>query len=445
MALTARLRGTSLHGFNCLSVIAILCAMIAVRDLMGMQINKFVFVLLYILACCWLNQDGIIKLLGFSIPLLNGLPNTYIILIITLVIIYKFRMQFDFRLFAIPLMLAAQELLHALLYSRVDVIQEASFVATLFLFVLISTVGKEKAENLLFYFVIGTAFSQGIVILGAMHELGSDVLFSGSVRLGFDAGGLAESALEGIRLRFNPNEIGYYSVVALSGALLLYYRIRRGKAVLVFCMVICIVAGVLSQSRTWLLLSVPVCVAQLILGFRTVVGARKSMVIIVVCLGVVGVFIIHNPQVAQSIVARFQDSSLATGGGRTGIFTDYTEYIFSDFARFVFGTGVVDYKGVTGISMSMHNGLQQIVVCLGLVGAIAFIGLVAALVRRSISGRAVGLSELLPLAASIAFTQSIQLLNPWVLMLPVACGIAAIGLSREKGRAAQSRRVTCRC
>lgn len=80
----------------------------------------------------------------------------------------------------------------------------------------------------------------------------------------------------------------------------------------------------------------------------------------------------------------------------------------------------------------MHNGIQQIYVCLGVVGAAVFVSILVYLgVRCARTAEHITPVNTLPLIAALAFSQSIQIINPWSLVLPFALGFVALGVGGE--------------
>ena len=122
---------------------------------------------------------------------------------------------------------------------------------------------------------------------------------------------------------------------------------------------------------------------------------------------------------------------MESGGNRTNIFRKYMEVFFVN-SRFVFlGAGVTQTNAVTGMGASMHNGLQQILVCCGSLGFLLYMYALGTPVVKTCSKRKIPLVYWLPLLSVIAFTQTIQFLNPMMLMLPYAIGIYSLKSAKD--------------
>ena len=416
-------------------VMALVTLGMLARDLFGIPINKYIFLTLYIIAFVVFNYKQIAILLTFSIALLYGLPNTYILIIGSIALLYKGRNVLNFRLYLIPLILIAQELVLMLSYTTVDMADELAFLSTLIIFATLLQMDGSMAKETVLSYVIGVTAAFVIVILSTGNAVGFPSLFAGNVRLGYEAaspaGGVSVPSA-GVSLRFNPNEVAYFSITALSAALLLLVRTGVNKILLVVCSAVCIVAGVLSQSRTWIIVVAFLALLQLVTSIRSAKMARRTFMAIGIFVACAAIFLVNNPGVQDQILGRFENGNLMTAGGRTEIMNEYNDYLVHNDGRLVFGSGVVGYRDVSGISSSTHNGIQQLIVCYGLFGSLLFIGLVAFSVARAQKGREVVAVCWIPLITTLLFLQSVQLINPWLLMLPLVCAIQAVCLSERR-------------
>lgn len=411
-----------------------LSAMIFSRDVLGFGISKYLLILTYIIAFYFLDKRGIVLLLGFTMPLLYGLPNTYISIAAAVFLLIKRRDDFDYRLLLAPLLLSAQELMLSIWYPSIDIASEASFIATLFLLAVLCRIEKEDAAGFLCMFVFGTAFALIVVIASTASALGVEGLLSGSMRLGYDAEAWLSGAESTMKVKFNPNEVGYYSLTAITCSCILFYRTKTNRIFILACSLVCVVAGFMSQSRTWVIMILAIVALQVVLSIGSMRRFGKAVVIVGAVAIAAITFCAVNPEIAESVVSRFENSTMESGGGRTERFDAYNDYFASSGLRMLFGTGAVEYREVSGIADSSHNGIQQLYVCLGIVGAAGFIAMIVYNAACAVNRSNFNLVNTLPIIAVIAFTQSIQIINPWSLMLPLSCGIAALSLGEGEER-----------
>lgn len=420
---------------------ALIFATLFCRDCLGVGVNKYLVLGLYIASFAFLKEGGIEVLLAFSMPFAYGLPFNYIALFAVLFIVFKRRALPDKVVLVLLLYLAFQEMAMTLWYSSVDMGSEAGYVSCLALLALLGFCDRGNSKRMLVAFVVGTALAFLMVIQQTTANVPLESLLSGAARLGY--AGAGAYGLDGsdadtagsMYVHFNPNEVGYYSLVSLACGLLLLVKSNASRALILACMAVSLLAGALSQSRTWTMMVAALVLVQVFLSVGRSGERRRALATLAVVVTVVVVIVSQNPLLIDTIAQRFEGSDFATANGRTELLEGYNDWFASQTWRVFFGTGVVGYKEVSGLWNSMHNGFQQLYVCLGVVGAAAFAGIIAYIAVRNVR-HAEKLTPInfLPLIAAAAFVMSIQIINPWSLMLPFALGFVALGVDGEPRR-----------
>lgn len=225
----------------------------------------------------------------------------------------------------------------------------------------------------------------------------------------------------------NANSIAYFSIVTISLLLMGYKKLSMRPIVYVFLLVISILLGILSLSRTWLML---IFILLILYLFTRKISHKISFVLVVL---IVGYFVIQSENYVLSIVTngfseRFEDSNFSTAGGRTEIYEEYNKFMSENNEYFIAGTGVVQCNEICGIGHSMHNATQQIFVCYGIVGLLLFSTVALIFLNKYRNKRALFI-QYIPLIGSFAFVQSIQFLSPHFLMLPFIVATYALRLN----------------
>lgn len=408
-----------------LSVMVILC----MRDILGFGVSGVMIVGIMSLFMVLLPYTQLVYLLFFILPLTCGIPG-YVMLVSIVLLVLKSKHITAAQI--IPaLLIAISEILHVTFYDfNADfrgVLSYLSFISVFF-FLLFEQDKTVMRQVCIKYFCFGAVFTLAVIYAGLMLENGFAEVIAGNLRSGF-AMGIEEVEEMKNRLVLNANSIAYYSIVSLACLLLGRRKLQLGFLSYVSMLVIAIAGGILSFSRTWLLLVAVVFVLFIIANKpsnKFVLGAAIA--------AIVGLVIVSDSAffapIVENMTSRIGNDDIATAGGRFIIFERYNDFWLSEMKYVLFGTGAVYYKEVAGQFMSIHNGIQQIYVCYGLCGILLYIGVIVGFLRRN---KHIKLSLLfcLPIIACFLFNQSIQFLNPYYLMLPFIPAAYALRIEKR--------------
>lgn len=408
-----------------LSVMVILC----MRDILGFGVSGVMIVGIMSLFMVLLPYTQLVYLLFFILPLTCGIPG-YVMLVSIVLLVLKSKHITAAQI--IPaVLIAISEILHVTFYDfNADfrgVLSYLSFISVFF-FLLFEQDKTVMRQVCIKYFCFGAVFTLAVIYAGLMLENGFAEVIAGNLRSGF-AMGIEEVEEMKNRLVLNANSIAYYSIVSLACLLLGRRKLQLGFLSYVSMLVIAIAGGILSFSRTWLLLVAVVFVLFIIANKpsnKFILGAAIA--------AIVGLVIVSDSAffapIVENMTSRIGNDDIATAGGRFIIFERYNDFWLSEMKYVLFGTGAVYYKEVAGQFMSIHNGIQQIYVCYGLCGILLYIGVIVGFLRRN---KHIKLSLLfcLPIIACFLFNQSIQFLNPYYLMLPFIPAAYALRIEKR--------------
>ncbi len=240
---------------------------------------------------------------------------------------------------------------------------------------------------------------------------GFEELFLGTLRSGIRSN--AEQQLVG-QFDLNANSMAFYSITALSCLMVGRRTYSMNRAVYWLSMVLSIVVGIISFSRTWILVSILAFILYIISKHNNI----KTIILTILILGsLVYAILIYFNDLAEVFIGRFTLDNMDTGGGRTDIFRVYHNIFINNPKFYIGGTGVVHYTEVVGYPLAMHSGFQQLYVCCGMIGI--FIFLISALYYKiRFVTKKLPLLFYIPLITCLIFDQSIQFLNPYYLMFP---------------------------
>lgn len=410
------------------------CLLLGLRDIAGLEINKFIIV--GFCSICFLVSSfkNIVLMVSFLIPLLCGMPGTYLMPLVLLLVLAKWGVSK--KTILLTLFFTCLEIFDSLFYSEVrfnDTVQYCSFLGILFSFIYSNKIKNnfKLQYDACQYYLLGSSFLCVAIFLSTIKNVTTNWLSlfeNGWFRFG------AEQADEfsGMMLKLNANSLAYFACIgAILALVFALNNIERNKFQYFIIAILHIVMGTLTVSRTFFIITLLCMTIMIIMSLKTKKQFFMFMLILLAIIFLATAIIYYFPNVFDGIINRFKDDNITTAGGRTQLFTAYFDAYFDNPRFLLTGTGVIGYKEMTGIYRSIHNALQQLIICLGIPGSILFlIGLIFPGMKdiKAIANN----MYVLPLLAACLFLQTIQILNPCQLMLPIAIGFLSLRLGRQK-------------
>lgn len=408
--------------------LAIYVALFVIRDIIQINVPGAIIMLWIVGVLLFVPRTEMMKAIFFIMPFASGFPG-YIILFALVLLIVKSKKINAWQLMP-PVIIALLEFISVSFYDFdvrfQSVISYIGFVF-LFFYILFDKDSQIDKRSYVRYFCYGTVITLLIVYIPIIMNHGFFALIAGEARDGL-AMGLEnkEDALG--HLVMNANTIAYFSISLLS--LLLLGRNKLGitsNLVYYFALFIAIAAGLLSFSRTWLMLTAVVVVVY-------VFNSRHRIVATILVIMSTSVIMTTQNIVVESISGVFQtrmeDENMETGNGRFDIFREYNQAWVESPKYVIMGAGASNYRQALNQEYSMHNGLQQIWVCHGVIGFMIFL-LAILKYMKSYRNRSLSSIYFLPFFACFIFDQSIQFLVPYTLMLPFLPTLYVLAFNNE--------------
>jgi hypothetical protein len=401
--------------------IAGLCFLLFIRDIGNISYSKFILVgyILFFSALAPINV--MIPMTTFIFPLLWGLPYTYILPVVIVLYLIKNR-NIKKQVIILLIVFFSLELITSFWYPKTDMtgwIKYFSILAIFFLFLYEENVEYELAIKTFF---LGSAFLMFVIIVTTIKTAPSNWLFL-FAQGWFRFGNQVDEENGGMILRVNANTMAYYSVVGMAIGFCIIKKEHGIHKMIAFMLTLLFaLGGILTVSRSWVLVTF-LCLLMFVFEETKSLKTILLVIGIALLLAFIGYRVVMNtPELLEGFLTRWTDKNAETAGGRTALMAQYHEAFISN-ARFWFmGTGVTQYKPVTGIYNSFHNAIQQIFVCYGIPGAIVyFIGMLNPIIK--IRGAKKTLINWIPFVAVVAFVQTIQFINPGTLMLPYVIAV----------------------
>lgn len=370
------------------------------------------------------DVNGIIVLLCFLIPLNTGITKLYIFFFAVLFIIFKEK-KVKFNILILFVSISLYEYIMSFTVNGFDIKYYFTYISILF--ILIYILFKEDGINAracCYAFIAGSALLLLCVLLTAFQKYGVSQVLSGMVRIGvYGEAELLESATI---ISDNANNLGYYSSIAITLAILLIKKTdKKTKTLLMISIIINTVGGVFTLSRSWVLVSLIGLVLSVLFGYEV-----KSKIAISIGL-FISLYLVYQVLLTQTNVMQAMIDRIFLSEGRQSfaendrfkLINEYWDFLRNNPTRIWTGTGAMMYKEICRCSNSLHSGAQQILISYGIPGCIVFAYILFYPIISWFKTHKFKIHHIIPILTVVVFTQTIQFLNPYILMLPYAVGI----------------------
>lgn len=418
--------------------IVLLVGILIADNLLGINVSEYVYDIFF--AVFFIIAGGskiIIYMVSFLIPLVctqHSIAHIWLIAIV--VLISKKRFRISIPTVILMIYFAVLELSAHFIYSISDINRMLGYILTVWMliYLIYENIDKENIDytKCIQLYIGGTFVLCTLFFVNAISVVGTNI--SALLATGARFGSTRSTTFSGMSVGINANGLAYYSVLCVAFCLSQYKAFQQSnkKCLFIFALmtIISALVGMLTISRTWIITLV---LTVLLFVFSSLNQPKKFLkytmtIVILILIGFV--LFSDNTIIIDSFQTRLFRADMVTGNGRTEIFLEYFNIFKSNIKYLIFGTGVTDYIDVTGMWQSMHNGLQQIIVCLGIPGGIVFLITLIIPLRGNAMTRQ-GIIYWIPWIILVVFTQSIQFLNPNMLMLPYAMAVFALRKSNE--------------
>ena len=389
-----------------------------IRDVMGVNVSDFILTGICALSMMILKYEKMVCYIFFLFPIMCGAPG-YIMTIAYFLLLLKGPKLKSKQV--VPLIIVALLEVVNESFSNIDglytgIMSFLSFTAIFFYFLN----EREKlfsVRKCLLYYGLGATLTFIIIYGNMFMEYGLEAILSGMLRSG--ALGVVDNDVTKMQghIAMNANSIAYLSVSVVtifSVMLSKYITDRRTQLLYITIIIVGLMAGLLSFSRTYIGV-----IFLFAIMFISLIKGRMKIIIIefIALLCTFAIFFCSDIllNIFNSFLGRMEESNMATAGGRTVLFQLYNKAWLEDISYIIFGAGVVSYWDKLNIYNAIHNGLQQIWVCLGIVGFFTYTVRISMYLYRCCAKKNIIIC--LPFFVTLLMDQSIQFLSPYPLVL----------------------------
>lgn len=410
--------------------IGVILCIIFVTKIISIQVPIVIIDIIVMVFLLNMRKEDILYTLAFLLPLSVCFQASAHIWIIYMLVLFIKRMKYSVKFILLSLMFLLLEFFAHFYYGLSEINAVVTYVSYVLIFIYLVT--EIKNDNISFNMMLKMYCASVpllimFYLLSAVITGGTDVLkvlFVDGARFG----GTAGEEFSGMSISLNANTLAYYCIseIAIIMVLLKDGILKKWqKKIYVIVIVLTTIFGVLTGSRTFVIVFT---LGMILFWFNSLKNRRQiivaSLLLLLICVAVIVALNANIPTV-ELLVERFGRDDMVSMNGRTDILSQYINRFFADDSLFFFGSGVADYGLVYGLEMSIHNGIMQALICYGIFGFMLFAYYVLQPVVFAIKRRQ-AFYKYIPVILCLVFVQTIQLLNPCILLFPFAISYMAL-------------------
>lgn len=403
---------------NAIISVLLTSIILIVRDVAGVDINQYLLFVLMSLVFVSLNRSDSMMYLAFTCGIITGV-NGYILLVGIFTVIFKDNSYLQHNksfIFLATFVLLWECLNSCFNYQSTQLDQILLYFGYLLIFFYYLMMNKNVEENkrVILFYSLGLTLTLLIICIGVLKNPLSMVFEGeGDVRAAMGFGEDSSTT----HFVANANNLAYFSIVLIALLISLKKQIFSSNIIFLTLLTIAFLAGLLSRSRTWIMLMSVLIMVE----FVSRKGKAKLKFLfscIVIALVAFYFFSDFISSAIDGFLVRLELDNISTAGNRTVLMKEYFDYMLRHVEYMFTGTGAIYYKEITRCSNSCHNAFQQVYIAYGILGCVFFMStIIKSLADHHVSSNSI---NYLPFMVALLFIQSIQLLNPFHLMIPLA-------------------------
>ena len=409
-------------------VAAILSIGLLLRDVGGVGINKFIFLIVAVIPIFGLATKWFLVFASLLIPMFVGLPGNYISVCLLLRFLYEIfvgKIRCDALAFLSAITITIFLFMQNVIHGHTDVYYMMGAVDFFILLLLISGIIQHNAtESASIAYLVGVVIVGAIMLTNTLQHYDLKDLMDSSTRLG-DTGMLYEVSSTGMVVTVDPNFYGMNVIAAVSVAanLVLYGKPKKkGKGIIIILGIVAIAFSLIGLSRAFVLVLLGWAIL-LILGQGDL---KKSLAMQLILALLVIFFLSQFPTVIEGILRRFGEGDMTGGNGRINLIIKYYEMWNKNFGTILFGIGLYNCR--------THSTPFLYLFALGFVGFIILLlwfGRIIKLTRER--GEIKGLKRWIPFLATFVMYSTIPAAGAINYTYPLIIAILALS-QKTNGR-----------
>ena len=239
--------------------IALTSAVLVVHNVVDVELPHLIMGILLAIPLFILPYRQYICYLFFTIPITFGVHGIYTILLAgSLILRLKNKTTSQYLIILIFLFLEITSMAFGYV-GQVQIVEIVMYISniTVFILTLFYISDEESYSNCIRYYCYGMGLTLTVLYLRAflVSDMLTDDILSGQMRSGVTMGNDGDVVKTSTYIEANANTVAFYAITLYSTLLVGISRLGINKVVYTLLIVISIAAGIMSFSRTWLMLA----------------------------------------------------------------------------------------------------------------------------------------------------------------------------------------------
>ncbi len=337
------------------------------RDMLGIGINKFIFLFLAIIPILFADTKYVAIFSCFVIPLYVGLPGNYISIVLLVRLVYdavRYRISISKPGFLLTMIAAIYIFFQNYCFGYVDIYYLMASVDFIVLGLAMSVLRENMAgKEAVLFFSMGNAALGTVMLSATLSYYSLEELMNPASRLGY-TGLLMSSSGANMATSIDPNFYAMNTIACISAIFLILpeFKSKLSRYLAIISIIISTGCCLVGLSRTFIVL----LVIWALLWFISQENIKRAVTFTAIIGILIFVFFQFMPTVVTGLMNRFQGADFAGGNGRIELISNHFEAWYETIQSIFFGIGL--------FNCNTHCAPLVYLFGLGIVGFIPVLG-----------------------------------------------------------------------
>lgn len=325
------------HSYVSVIIVSVIFfVLLLMRDVYSVGINKYVFLALICICAIFMRLRGFIYLYCFLFPLYVGLPGNYMTVVLVIRMFFEVY-RFKKSSFVLATGVAGYIFLQNIFNGHIGIVPMMIVINVVFVLLLFTYKTKMHIFPMIIMYSAGVASLGFIMLISTLKVYDLMDLMSTSFRLGSSNVNYVDEKIMNVSV--DPNFYGLFSIASISNGFLYIFSEKTKqieKILLIIFTLIQLIVCLIGLSRTFVVLFILWIVLYLV--------SQKNIRGVIIALIAIGLFVgflfYFMPDVIEIVLARFEDSDMTTGNGRSILIQNFWKEWSKSIYTILFGVGL---------------------------------------------------------------------------------------------------------